>query len=480
MGMHDKKSTYHSNLLSSGRYEMITKEGIPFFLYAEESEAGEHGIAFREERYGLMQCTVCGHQQIIDVNPYQRLDNLRLATIETCEECGKQKLRPVCKLAPWIGMDFPILGEIVFEDPGKLWGEINNYVRGAIEYPEDSYYSLITTWIMMTWRIRELNVVPYIAFVGPIASGKTYALEVLQQLCYHPIFTVSESPAALVLDIENFYPTLLIDQAEKVMNTKWESGELLYRIVASGYRNGAKYRRRVEGKLENVSFNTFSPKSLASTRVWDSAINSRCYAIKMHEADKVYEIDKDKAYELRRKLLGWSYGGKDMYSLPVVGTNLKGRQRDIAISLLRVLDDCGLEEEKGLIERITEEEWRVIMEEASVEDLGAVIVSIIYDIIQEEMDMLAGGKTIQDVLNTDLPIALDIRIYIDELVKRLGEGASKTRVSRELTALGVTRRNKTGARRYFNFSEYRETFGRLFTRYRLLSHLTISEGELTR
>lgn len=471
--MPDDEQTYPESLLYPERHEMIMKDGIPYFFYAEQSEASEHGIVFREEMYGKMQCVVCGHRQINDIkNTYKKTKK------EPCEECGKEKLKPVCELEPWIGMDFPILGEIIFEDSDKLWGEINDYLRNAIEYPEDSYYPLITTWIMMTWRIRELNVVPYMAFVGPIASGKTYSLEVLQQLCYHPIFTVSESPAALVLDIENYYPTLLIDQAERVMNTKWESGELLYRIVASGYRNGAKYRRRVEGKLENVSFNTFSPKSLASTRVWDSAINSRCYTIKMQETNKVYEIDKNKAYELRRKLLGWSYGGKDMCPLPAVDSRLKGRQRDIAISLLRVLEDCGLEQEKSVIERMTEEEWRVIMEEASVEELGAIIVSIIYDIIQEETSALAESKTPQDLLKTDAFATLDIRIYIDDIVKRLGEGASPTRVSRELTALGVTRRKKTGARRYFSFSEYKEVFSRLFTKFHLLD-CTFSEGELT-
>lgn len=465
MKISDNELAYLDSLLYPERYEMIMKDGRPYFFYAERSEGGEHGIVFREERYGVVQCVACGHQQMVDVkNPYSSLKNM------PCEECGKKKMKPVSEAMPWVGLDFPLIGEIVFEDPRKLWGEINDYLRSAIEYPEDSLYTLITTWIMMTWRIRELTVLPYVAFVGPIASGKTYALEVLQQLCYHPIFTVSESPAALVLDIENFHPTLLIDQAEKVMNPKWESGELLYRIVASGYRSGSKYRRRLEGKLENVSFNTFSPKSLASTQVWDSAINSRCYAIKMHEADEVYEIDKEKAYDIRRKLLGWSYGGKDLYSLPAVETNLKGRQRDLAISLLRVLDDCGLDTEKEVIERITEEEWRTIIEEATVEELGAVIVTIVYDIVQEEVDNWADSKTLQNVLNTEMPVALDIRIYIDDLAKRLGENVSRTRVSRELTALGVTQRKKTGARRYFVFTEYKEIFGRLFMKYRLINN----------
>ena len=472
------RSNYPESLLYPNRYEMVVKDGSPYFFYAEEGDSDEKGVRFIEKRYGEFQCVSCAHVQTFNLkSPSSEIKEKDLR----CEACGRLKLTPVVDLHPWKGMDFPLIGAPLFVDNGTLWNEIYKYLKDTIEYPSEEHYALITTWIMSTWRQRELRSVAYMAYLGPMSSGKTYALEVLMQLCYHPIFTISESPPALVLDIEMFGPTLLIDQAEKTMSLKFEQGELLYRIVAAGYRQGAKYRRRVEGKLENVSFDTFCSKALGSTRLWDSAINSRCYAIKMRETKDVYEIDEERAFELRRKLMGWSYGGKELEPLPKVETVLRSRRRDLAMGLLQVLGACGLDEQVSVIEDVTEQEWAALMEVATIEDFGAVVVSSVHDIILEHLETWDRAMTVERLLsdaevNTEI-LNHDIRVNISDIVNRIGEGASKTRISRELTVLGITKRRKSGAQRYFIVSEYNDVLLRLFQRYRLVGELSINGAD---
>jgi hypothetical protein len=185
----------------------------------------------------------------------------------------------------------------------------------------------------------------------------------------------------------------------------------------------------------------------------------------MQEADKVYEINYEEAFELRRMLLGWSYGGPDRYPLPRTETELIGRQRDLAMSLLMIVDDCGLDEEHKVIEDVTLSEWAALMDVATIEDFGGVIVSTIHDLIEDAIEEHP-KLSIRDVLSGTMPF--EIQITVSDLEARLGKEVSKTRISRELTALGISKRRKSGRRRYFVVSEYRELLLKLFNKYQLM------------
>ena len=434
------------------RCEMVMDGDLPKFLWFE-------GCGLKEEIYGTIKCNKCHNIEIVKVDsPYVSLKEKWVCSV--CK--GDAWLFKPSGAKLWVGMNFPILGKPIPASSAEIYDELYEFLKDTIEFTVKDHYELIALWIMMTWRIRELQQVPYLLFVGPIASGKTYALEVLNEVCYHPIFVSSVSPAALVLDIADWIPTLLVDQAEQAMNRKWEGGDIMYRIVTSGYRQGAMYRRRLEGRMRNVSFPTFCPKAFSSTQVWDSALNTRCYVIEMREAERNYEIDKERAFELRRKLLYWSFGGSDHYPLPMVDTDLVGRKKDLALSLLRVASDCGLEEVVSRIESYTEKQWARTISHATEEELSGLIISAIFDILTEECENYKEGTTVHDLLKE----SLDVRIYVDEIWKRLGGelGPKKTRISRELSAMGLERK-KTGARRYVSVSTHREVLLHLLQKF---------------
>ena len=106
---------------------------------------------------------------------------------------------------------------------------------------------------------------PYIFFYGPVASGKTRGLEVLQRLNYRGILASNISAAALFRSCQEWHPTLLLDETEIYnKDTKTE----MIGLLNSGYRR-SQYAIRVkltQQGSELEAFDVFDFKALAGTK----------------------------------------------------------------------------------------------------------------------------------------------------------------------------------------------------------------------
>lgn len=203
---------------------------------------------------------------------------------------------------PWLLATKPI----VYGSSHELWTEVRQYIYDHLFLPNQELYDVLTGWVLATW-IQELwIVVPYIFFYGPVASGKTRGLEVLQRLCYRGILASNISSAALFRASEEWHPTLLLDETE--IYSKETKVEVIG-LLNSGYRRG-QYAIRVKNTQQGSeleAFDVFGFKALAGTRGLAQALESRSIVIRMIKARRKVKrfVDEKRGLDLRNKLLGW-------------------------------------------------------------------------------------------------------------------------------------------------------------------------------
>ena len=119
--------------------------------------------------------------------------------------------------------------------------ELEQALGRCVVLPQHAAATL-ALWTVHTYAYRRREVNTYIGLESPEKRcGKTTLLAVLSELVKRPVVAASISPPALYRVIEEAEPTLLIDEADTVLEG---SGELRGMLNA-GYRRKTAYVVRV-------------------------------------------------------------------------------------------------------------------------------------------------------------------------------------------------------------------------------------------
>jgi hypothetical protein len=171
-------------------------------------------------------------------------------------------------------------------------------------------YELSGCYVLVTWRIEEFKVIPYLNFLGPKGTGKTRGLELLQQLAFRGWLITHPTPAVVFWVVDRYCPTLLADNYEFwPKDTRHE----LDGLFNAGYRRGMVVPRRPrEGDgtdAELLVYKVFSAKALAGTREPVDSLGSRCVHMRTsrNQTEKPIEVDVEWARTLRSKLLAYRF-----------------------------------------------------------------------------------------------------------------------------------------------------------------------------
>lgn len=281
----------------------------------------------------------------------------------------------------------------------NLYNQIYDYVYEHIDFTDNAFYHIVTSFVIASWRLNEFQSVPYVLFLGEFMSGKTRALEVLSELCYHAIKTSSITSAALVRLVDKHNVTLLVDESE-LLNT--DSKKELVGILNSGYKKGDNYIRVKQddsGELEYLK--TFGFKALAGTQDFTKALNSRCVEIPMERATRTIrkKIDEQKGSELRMQLLSYRFKNL-LQSLPEIELPFEnGRNHEVFEPLIQVapnevrkiIIDYGLRlEGSRKIEESTSFEGDVLRATLKIvknNTIGKFMAKDVYEAFKDETDM---------------------------------------------------------------------------------------------
>ena len=170
---------------------------------------------------------------------------------------------------------------------------------------------VLATFALVTHAADAFRTVPYVALESPTPEcGKTRVLEILALLSARPWFTLMPSTAVLFRVLEQFHPTMLLDECQAVRG-RGEAAENVRDLLLAGYKRGAKVPRCVGDQHEVRFFDVFGPKVFALIGELPGALASRCIRIGMQRRRPQESVDsllgvESAALALARKARRWA------------------------------------------------------------------------------------------------------------------------------------------------------------------------------
>ena len=150
----------------------------------------------------------------------------------------------------------------------------------------ESDYSYVASFIILTYLQEMLDTAPYIFVGGEKGSGKTRVLETIVDMGWRTSETSSISVAVLSRELDWHRSVMVLDEMAKDEEGKVTADEKeLNAILRAGIRRGGRYKR-MKNQEEIGSYNVFGIKAFATNRILPSDIMDRCLIITMFRNPK--------------------------------------------------------------------------------------------------------------------------------------------------------------------------------------------------
>jgi hypothetical protein len=244
--------------------------------------------------------------------------------------------------------------------PAELLADLVAVMHEYVDLSDDLLHA-IGVFVLCSWFPDRLPVAPYLWLVGPLASGKTTILKLLQALCRRALLVGDLTPASLYQLPMLLDPTLLIDENDRFLRVGNTRGALVI-------RNGR-------------GFDPYCVKVLASREPpSDAALSSRSFIIGTCPSNRsvapLYaETIERIALEFQPKLLGFRL--QNFQKLHVSGAfsdqiasmtpRIKDIARALAIPLLgnveletTLVNALEQEDMEARVQQSIEPEWLVV------------------------------------------------------------------------------------------------------------------------
>jgi hypothetical protein len=158
----------------------------------------------------------------------------------------------------------------------------------------------IALWILHTWLVNEFMISPRLAVVSPTKGcGKTTVLRLLNKIVRRPKRAGSISPPALFRAVEQFQPTILLDETEKYI----EHGSDLHALLNEGHCKGGTVLRVLGEKLELREFAIFGPVAYARNGRVPEDLEQRSIIVEMQRRrayEALVELRDDRCEQLQQ------------------------------------------------------------------------------------------------------------------------------------------------------------------------------------
>ena len=154
--------------------------------------------------------------------------------------------------------------------PGReLYERLVGAIHRHIDLDERGAYVILATWPLLSFIFTAFPAIPFLLLLGPKATGKTQALEVLSKLCRCG-FKAHTTGAALGDMIQTHRASCFSDQANQL-----EAG--LLQILIDSYKAGAcRIITNMDDRGNPLRFETFSPKAFAAHKEFNDDLADRC------------------------------------------------------------------------------------------------------------------------------------------------------------------------------------------------------------
>jgi len=271
---------------------------------------------------------------------------------------------------------------------------IEKKLKFYIDFEDPRYYSLISFFVMGTYFFELFDSFPYLFIHGVKRSGKTTILRILEKLCFNAILTGNISASSVFRLADGIRPTLLIDEADALVNPK--NAENLRLMLLNGYKKGNKIIRtekkgeRVDFKV--IRFNVYCPKVLVNIKGIDDVLEDRTIYINIRRtpskeySNRVTLIEKDPVWQFIRDCLyvylvtGWKIVKKEYDNLE---NNTKLTNRDWELWKPLLVFSRFAEKYNEMVEFAEEKTQEKIIEDV-VEQRDTLLVKVLCSMVESD------------------------------------------------------------------------------------------------
>lgn len=272
---------------------------------------------------------------------------IRVGTMDTEVHKLRKSSTPVADAGQGKTITFPEVEEWPHSvDGAELLNNIKDEIqRYVILYDYDSVAAAL--FVMFTYLFQSAICCPLLAVQSPEKRcGKTTLMSLLSYLVHNPLAASNISSAALFRVIEQYKPTLLIDEADSFL----KENEELRGVLNSGHTRATAFVIRTTGdNHEPKQFSTWGPKIIALIGKLPDTLSDRSITInlKRKKSDEVVErlrLDQTTEFQvIKSKCLRWANDYNEIIKKkdPDVPTELNDRAADNWRPLLAIADLAG-------------------------------------------------------------------------------------------------------------------------------------------
>ncbi|HEY6006807.1 MAG TPA: DUF3631 domain-containing protein [Geobacteraceae bacterium] len=262
----------------------------------------------------------------------------------------------------------------------------------------------LALWTLHTYAFELRDITAYLGIESPEKRcGKTTLLGVLSRLVNRPVVAANITPPAFFRVIEDFHPTLLVDEADTFVR----GNDQLRGILNSGYSRATAYVVRVaqgasDQKAPLRTFSCWCPKVMAAIGRLPETLADRCIVLPMQRKRTDEKCDRLRSLDptlLRRQCARFVLDHRDAISSasPVLPDAINDRAGDIWEPLLALADLAGGE----WPQRAREAALEMTEHSQEISPIAGLLLGILHTFLSAKAAQLF-SRTLVDSLN-ELP-----------------------------------------------------------------------------
>lgn len=347
----------------------------------------------------------------------------------------------------------------------ELFSEVKTVLKQLVVFRDENQAMALSAWLMATWFYDYVNYAPYILITSPVGQcGKSTLIENMAKLARNPFTASSISPAAFFRLMEQYHPTILLDEVDSFLKDKQD----LQGILKCGIRrNDAFVWRTVlerNGNYEPCSYDCFGFKGFSGIRITgiSDPITDRSIVIELSRRRKEEKIIRardisDEIWStLPRKCLkaALQYGPLVQKARPSLPEELSDRDCDKWEPLFAIIDAANKPMLSAAIRRCA---LKLSKRDTSESSIPLELLKNVYEIVQVKI-----REGMPFILTRDLLASLNTNSDYRWSTFNGGRAFEAKQLASHLEAFGVKPkpiRSKNNSRGYI-ISELVEVFER--------------------
>jgi len=190
---------------------------------------------------------------------------------------------------------------------------ISAKLKEHVKFQDESDADALALWVAMTYVMDHLEIAPMLYITSPVAQcGKSTVLKLLSAFCNNSRMVSKISPAAIYRIIARDQPTLLFDEADRILKGNTELNGIINAGHARFEANVIINQKLPNGNWEPTEFAVWCAKAIAGIGKQDDTLTSRSIVISLRrklvsETVNPIRFNMFQEYEfVRESLVAWA------------------------------------------------------------------------------------------------------------------------------------------------------------------------------